>query len=80
MRPAKSMSASGTKHRSKRRVHDEFSSASGGGTTGISTLCTLADRSVSWNDASRLRIAPMAWRATTRRVAKLRPLRMRSTS
>ena len=46
----------------------------------MSTLCTLADRSVRWNEASRLRIAPIAWRATTRRVAKLRPLRMRSTS
>ena len=33
-----------------------------------------------WNDAARLKIACPCWMATTRRVVKLRPSRMRSTS
>lgn len=57
------------------------STASGGGTSvGADIDCTSASGSVIWNAADRLRMAPFDWRATTRRVAKDRPLRIRSTS
>ena len=74
------VAASGTKRRPKSSDHDDSSRSSGAGTSGITAGCTTADSSARWYDASRLRIAPIAWRATTRRVAKLRPLRIRSTS
>ena len=71
----------GMKARSKTVVHELCSSWSGGGRSGgEATVSTSADSSGRWKLASRFRMAPTAWRATTRRVAKERPSRMRSTS
>jgi hypothetical protein len=71
----------GTKQRSDEGVHDSDINDSGPGTFGsIVIVCRSREASASWNDASRLRIAPMAWRAMTRRVEKLRPFLIRSTS
>ena len=73
--------ASGTKRRSKSSDHDDSSSSSGAGDVGHQRpAARRLIASSCWYDASRLRIAPIAWRATTRRVTKLRPLRIRSTS
>ena len=53
--------------------------SSGPGTSGIGSLC-VGPSSATWNDAAMLKIARPCWMATTRRVTKLRPSRMRSTS
>ena len=74
------VASSGTNRRSKSADHDDSSRCSADGTSGTVTGSTVADSSDRWYEASRLRMAPTAWRATTRRVTKLRPLRMRSTS
>ena len=54
-------------------------SVSGSGASGIGYWCS-GPGSATWNDADRLKIARPCWIATTRRVVKLRPSRMRSTS
>ncbi len=54
-------------------------SVSGSGTSGIGSPCSKPSSTV-WNDADRLKIALPCWTATTRRVVKDRPSRMRSTS
>ena len=74
------VAVSGTIRRSKSADHDDSSMSPAAGATGMSVGRRTAEPSTRWYDASRLRIAPTAWRATTRRVAKLRPLRVRSTS
>ena len=62
------------------RIRSSSRSRSSGGTTsGIVTWCSMPC-STSWNDADMLKIALPCWTATTRRVVKLRPSRMRSTS
>ena len=70
----------GMKHRSNSFEKEVWSRVSGSGTFGIEIVCTSMDSDGRWNEHSALRIAPIAWRATTRRVRKDRPLRMRSTS
>jgi hypothetical protein len=54
-------------------------SVSGAGTSGMDRACSIPP-STTWNDACRLKIGLPCWIATTRRVVKLRPSRMRSTS
>ena len=53
--------------------------SSGSGTSGMGSLCS-GPSSTTWNDVAMLKIARPCWIATTRRVTKLRPSRMRSTS
>ena len=74
-------SRGGMKRRSNTGLHDVGSSSSGAGMSGAIEIVSMsADSSACWYDASRFRIAPIAWRATTRRVQNDRPLRIRSTS
>ena len=54
-------------------------SVSGSGTSGIGIWCSRPS-SRSWNEAERLKMARPCCTATTRRVVKERPSRMRSTS
>ena len=54
-------------------------SDSGSATSGIASWCSGPVSSI-WYDACRLKIARPCWIATTRRVVKLRPSRIRSTS
>ena len=49
------------------------------GTSGITSWWSKPS-SATWNDAAMLKMARPCWMATTRRVVKLRPSRMRSTS
>ena len=70
----------GSSRRSKRSVHASSRPASGPATSGMGTLVSDGPSAGVVNEASRFRIAPMAWRATTRRVVKDAPLRRRSTS
>lgn len=53
-------------------------SVSGAGTTGIASWCSKPASS-TWNDADMLKIGCPFCTATTRRVVKLLPSRMRST-
>ena len=62
-------------------VHDVSGRLSGSGTpAGNRTVSMSEPSSGTWKDASRFKMAPVAWRATTRRVQNDRPLRKRSTS
>jgi hypothetical protein len=71
----------GTKRRSNESVQLVDCRDSGAGTSdSIAIGRRSIDGSGRWKEASRFKIAPTAWRAITRRVEKLRPLRMRSTS
>lgn len=54
-------------------------SPSGGGTSGIATWCSQPS-STAWNDTIIEKIGTLFWIACTRRVVKLPPSRMRSTS
>ena len=54
-------------------------SDSGSGTSGIGIWCSRP-ASRSWNEAERLKMARPCCTATTRRVVKDRPSRIRSTS
>ena len=73
-------SVPGTKRRSNIGVHESFDELVGPATSSSSKVCSDPEGSCTWKLASRLRMAPMAWRATTRRVQNDLPLRMRSTS
>lgn len=53
-------------------------SVSGSGAVGISAWCS-SPSSYVWKDAERWKIGWPCWTATTRRVVKERPSRMRST-
>ncbi len=52
---------------------------SGSGTSGMGNWCSRPCSS-EWNEADMLKMARPCWTATTRRVVKERPSRMRSTS
>ena len=52
---------------------------SGSGASGAGKECSTPS-SATWNDAESEKIALPCWIALTRRVVKLRPSRMRSTS
>ena len=54
-------------------------SSSGPGTSGLVNWCSMP-RSRLWKEQDMLKIARPCWMATTRRVVKERPSRMRSTS
>ncbi len=54
-------------------------SVSASGTSGASSWWS-GPISSTWNEAAMLKMAVPCWMATTRRVVKLRPSRMRSTS
>ena len=54
-------------------------SVSGSGTSGIG-IWKSSPGSSTWNDVDRWKMARPCWMATTRRVVKLRPSRIRSTS
>ena len=54
-------------------------SDSGSGTSGMG-IWNSRPGSSTWNEADMWKMARPCWMATTRRVAKLRPSRIRSTS
>ena len=70
---------SGIEAPKRRRISDSLGRSSGNGTLGIVTACSSPGSSI-WNDAEREKIARPCWIALQRRVVKLFPSRIRSTS
>ena len=60
------------------RISSSLGSVSGSGTSGIAIWCEKPS-SALWKDALIEKIASPCWMATTLRVVKLPPSRMRST-
>jgi len=57
-----------------------LAAASGPGTPGVGGRSNSTPGSSPWKSAVRTATTPLTWRATTRRVAKLDPSRVRSTA